>query len=220
MRSRRQILKEALVLLVGADFVSACTSYKSLTIFHLPTPRRARIDARYLPTSRAAVSGYHGSFATQEYEDDCWAAAIESVLGANGVRVSQKDIIRRIVPRDRGNHTATQGDVVRAMNQWQVNAYGGGYVVSATEFQANAIGIIQDLEQGWPLIAGIRKEGSASGHVVVVTGVEYVVPAPYQPVFTSFEIFDPFPGCGDDEIDADEFDDIKKFIIRFRVQHF
>ncbi|MFN5318979.1 MAG: C39 family peptidase [Bacteroidia bacterium] len=109
---------------------------------------------------------YH---AEQEYDNWCWAACIKMVLNYQGVKVEQKDIVKKAYGKI-VNEPADCYIMTRAANGWDYN----GMQIKAWQV-SNVIAkdLIDALAYKYPVIIGLNMPGQEVGHAYVLTGIRF-----------------------------------------------
>lgn len=103
--------------------------------------------------------------AIQEKEFWCWAAVSQALLELQGIKVSQHEIVTRIMGAaiDEG---ATREQMRRATDGY-IYRVNGQYIRTRSNYVYHTYEIIQSLRDGNPLIVGF------SGHAYALTAAEY-----------------------------------------------
>lgn len=243
MRTTARVMFTRVGCVVVLATMASCNRYCSVT----PRPRLPTPDSYHpLITEVNAVDVWSGSrdhrrwgpnefeldleetreldeyAAEQERADYCWAASVQMVYAMTGIRgLRQDDIVRAIHggKNPDADRSATQGDVVRALNGYRPSARGAVAYIQATEFAAWSNGFVEDLAQGWPIVLGIRDSDQATGHVVVLTRLRYSYGPMGEAIIHDATVWDPWPDEGWRELEGYELRDVIRFAIRVRVIH-
>ncbi len=161
-----------------------------------------------LPTARM---NYH--VAEQQASNWCWAAAVQMVLSAQGIDVSQQQVVERAFQGRLVDRPGSAREILLSLNgrmrdrsgtSWHLEALPGlgppSFELMQTQFERNL-----------PLIVGYHVPGQSVGHAAVVTAVIYELRAG-RPHVLKILVRDPSPlyhGTGGKrELSRAEFDQI------------
>jgi hypothetical protein len=176
-----------------------------------PIGVRASTTCQGTPQGQLCVSEVNFSrfaqsaFQSQLQSQWCWAASIAMVFSYYGHPVSQSRIVSDVYG-SAVNMPAMAGIVMaRELNKTWIDDTGQTFQAQVTgifDAQAGVLGltnqdIVQELDQGRPLIIGART------HAMVLTAVRYYV-TPAGPNVVGAGVFDPWPGVGARALNPDE----------------
>lgn len=96
----------------------------------------------------------------------CWAAAIHAILVYHGSRMSQSEVVERVKGKvTAASNTGTVREIIRGLSPGS-----SGWFLDNGDCRA----IVSDLQNGNPVLIGLRANGAELGHIVVFYGVTYV----------------------------------------------
>jgi hypothetical protein len=133
------------------------------------------------------VFEYHK--ATQEGENWCWAACVQMVLHYQGLRIEQRDLVRRAL----GNVVDRPGDsedIATAAHGWRVN----GKTIVAKIGSISESDLIDDLAYRYPVIVGLSIPGQNVGHAYVLTAIFFYYDRTGRRIPFEVVLRDPSPG--------------------------
>ncbi len=138
------------------------------------------------------------STAAQRRSQWCWAASIQMVLSAHGVRISQERIVARSYGVDpQGNLPDWAGSwevITSNLNNWDLDEMTGRPYAVACQYGQGPPPpqvLLNELARGQPIILACSM-GGGGGHAVVITAVTFV-PTPMGPSIQTITIRDPWP---------------------------
>jgi hypothetical protein len=150
------------------------------------------------------------AYQTQQLPEWCWAASISMVWAFHGHPVSQSEIVSGTFGALL-NMGAQPYQIFQALNGQRVDDNGVSFVSTVTGLYDAQSGfdnlsytqVGAALDQNQPVLIGTVNPDGSSAHAVVLTAVEYYVPAGY-PIEVSADgsniiqggVFDPWPGNG------------------------
>lgn len=117
-------------------------------------------------------------YAHQQNSMWCWASGIQMALDVSGLSVSQKEFTRDLCGVDvfgRINNCPASNDEITAyLNGCGWDNYGMQYCVKARlhSIELNATHIIDNLNEGYPIIVAFREPFARYGHVVLISGAD------------------------------------------------
>ena len=102
----------------------------------------------------------------------CWAACVQMVLNYHGLYVTQLNAVTRIYGSPYVNQPANEQQILRALSGWAADTRGRYSSIHAVGGYTTLDEILRGLSGKWPLIIGLRNQGSI-GHACVLTGIYY-----------------------------------------------
>lgn len=138
----------------------------------------------------------------------CWAASAQMVLNFHNIAVTQEQIVARIFGGALPNVTAKKEFILASLNGWGVDSSGRRKSIVATDLSDLSIRdlvfeLISSLKINKPVIVGGYLSDKPTGHIYVLTGVEYYFPKKNSPEFNNGDpiikrviLRDPWPSSG------------------------
>ena len=202
-------------LMCGSDFPDYLI--KTYSWVNLPWETTGQLDANLYVTKS---TGFDYFTASQRDIGYCWAAAVQMVLNYQDIPVDQEFIVRRI-RGDSPDVTGSLSDITNALSGTSLNIRGTPAILNVNPFGSYGLELVADVATNWPVIAGLKDEGAAIGHVVVVAGVEFSMYVYGDVIIHKVLVFDPFVKEGEGKwMSCEEFRPLADFFVRTRVTHF
>jgi hypothetical protein len=127
----------------------------------------------------------------QRKDNWCWAASIQMVLNADGIVVTQEQVVQRIFGDQNVDRGGTTDQMLTALTGWAFTRNGKPAWLYPARIWTNAQ-IVDNLSRGWPIIVALSNPGVDYGHAEVITAVTYSWWNGI-PVIISLTLRDPWP---------------------------
>ena len=202
-------------LMCGSDFSDSLI--KTHSWVNMPWKTTYQRDANLYVTESTEFDYFTASQRDIGY---CWAAAVQMVLNYQNIPVDQEFIVRQI-RGDSPDRTGSLSDITNALSGTSLNILGTPAILYVNPFGYYGSELVADVATNWPVIAGLKDEGAAIGHVVVVAGVEFSMYVYGDVIIHKVLVFDPFVEEEDGKwMSCEDFRHLADFFVRTRVTHF
>lgn len=141
--------------------------------------------------------------AEQRASQWCWAASIQAVLAYYGIKRDQEEIVKATYGRLVNLPASSPQSLYNALNNFTLPDGSNVEIVRSQWATGNFLTaelLYRELDRGHPIIVWFSN-GPNSGHSVVIYGAEFMSNG--LPI--TIKIFDPWPGRGFKEINAQPF---------------